>query len=52
MVILLPPYSPDFMLLEEHFALVKNWIKENDAAWQFYIDPELMIEEAFLQVTE
>ena len=52
MVIFLPPYSPDFMPLEEFFSQVKNWIKENDAAWQFCRDPELMIEEAFLQVTE
>ena len=42
MVIFLPPYSPDFMPLEELFAQVKNWIKENDAAWQFCRDPELM----------
>lgn len=34
-VIFLPPYSPDFMPLEELFAQVKNWIRENDAAWQF-----------------
>lgn len=51
-VIFLPPYSPDFMPLEELFAQVKNCIKENDAAWQFCRDPELMIEDAFLQVTE
>lgn len=30
MVIFLPPYSPDFMPLEELFAQVKNWIREND----------------------
>ena len=41
MVIFLPPYSPDFMPLEEVFAQVKNWIRENDAAWQFCQDPEL-----------
>ena len=52
MVIFLPPYSPDFMPLKELFAHVKSWIKENDAAWQFCRDPALMIEEAFLQVTE
>ena len=31
-IIFLPPYSPDFMPLEELFAQVKNWIRENDAA--------------------
>ena len=41
MVIFLPPYSPDFMPLEEVFTQVKNWIRENDAAWQFCQDPEL-----------
>ena len=46
------PYSPDFMPLEELFAQVKNWIRENDAAWQFCQDPELMVEEAFLHVTD
>ena len=51
-VIFLPPYSPDFMPLEELFAQVKNWIRENDAAWQFCQDPELMVEEAFLHVTD
>ena len=45
MVIFLPPYSPDFMPLEELFAQVKNWIRENDAAWQF-------CQEAFLLVTD
>lgn len=52
MVIFLPPYSPDFMPLEEVFTQVKNWIRENDAAWQFCQDPELMVEEAFLHVTD
>ena len=52
MVIFLPPYSPDLIPLKELCAQVKNWIKENDAAWQFCRDPALMIEEAFLQVTE
>ena len=46
------PCSPDFMSLEELFAQVNKWMKENDAAWQFCRDPALMIEEAFLQVTE
>ena len=52
MVIFLSPYSPDFMPLEELFAQVKNWVRENDAAWQFCQGPELMVEEAFLHVTD
>ena len=48
MVIFLPPYSLDFMPLKELFTQVKNWIRENDAAWQFCQDPE----EAFLHVTD
>ena len=52
MVIFLAPYSPDFMPLEELFAQVKTWIRENDAAWQFCQDPELMAEDAFLHVTD
>ena len=52
MVIFLPPYSPDFMPCEELFAQAKNWIRENDSAWQVCPDPELMVEEAFLQITE
>ena len=45
-------HNPDFMPLEELFAQVKNWIRENDAAWQFCQDQELMVEEAFLHVTD
>ena len=51
MAIFLPLYSPDFMPLEELFTHLKNWIRENDTAWQFCQDPELMVEEAFLHVT-
>ena len=39
MVIFLLPYSPDFMPLEEIFAQVNKWIKENDAPWKFCRDP-------------
>ena len=40
------------MPCEELFAQVKSWIRENGVAWQFCMDPELMVEEAFLQVTD
>ena len=48
MVVFLSRYSPDFIPLEELFAQVKNWIRENYAARH----PELMVEEAFLHVTD
>ena len=51
-VVFMPPYSPDFMPCEELFAQAKNWIRENDAAWQFCDNPGLMVEEAFLQITD
>ena len=40
------------MPCEELFAQTKNWIRENDVAWQFCMDPQYMVEEAFLQVTD
>ena len=52
MVVFLPPYSPDFMPSQELFAQTKNWISEKDAGWQFCMDPQFMVEEAFVQVTD
>ena len=40
------------MPCEELFAQTKNWIRKNDVAWQFCMDPQFMVEEAFLQVTD
>ena len=40
------------MPCEELFAQTKNWIRENDVAWQFCMDSQFMVEEAFLQVTD
>ena len=37
---------------EELFAQTKNWIRENDVAWQFCMDPQFMVEKEFLQVTD
>ena len=51
-VLFLPPYSPDFMPCEGLFAQAKSWIRENDVVWQFCMDPKLMVEEGFLQVTD
>jgi len=52
MALFLPPYSPDFMPCEQLFAQTKNWMRENDAAWQFCLDPKFVVQEAFLQVTD
>ena len=52
LVLFLPPYSPDFMPCEELFAQAKRWIRENDVAWRSCPDPEIMVEESFLQVTD
>jgi hypothetical protein len=52
LLIFLPPYSPDFMPCEELFAQTKNYIRENDIAWRNCVDPELMVFESFLQVTD
>jgi len=52
-VLFLPPYSPAFMPCEDLFTqVIKSWIGENDVAWQFCMNPKLMVEEAFLQVTD
>ena len=47
-----PSYSPDFMPYKELFEQSKNWIRENDVAWQFCMDPQSMVEEAVLQLTD
>lgn len=52
MVIFLPTYSPDCMPCEELFAQTKSYIRKNDVAWQKCPDPELMVWESFLQVTD
>ena len=52
MVMFLPPYSPDCKPCEELFAQTKLWIKENDIAWRSTPDPQLMVRESFLQVTD
>ena len=48
----LPPYSPDYNPLEESFAKVKAFLKENEVAYDVTDDPRLMIMMAFNSVTE
>ncbi|CAB4034733.1 Hypothetical predicted protein [Paramuricea clavata] len=52
LLIFLPPYSPDFRPWEELFSQSKNYIRQNDVAWQDSPDPALMVFDSFLQVTD
>ena len=40
------------MPCEELFAQVKHFIRQNDIAWRNCPDPEPMVFESFLQVTD
>ena len=39
LLIFLPPYSPDLMPCEELFSQSKNYIRQNNIAWQDSPDP-------------
>ena len=52
LLIFLPSYSPDPMPCEELFSQSKNYIRQNDIAWQDSPDTELMVLDSFLQVTD
>ena len=52
LLIFLPSYSPDLMPCEELFSQPKNYTQQNDIAWQDSPDPELMVLDSFLQVTD
>ena len=51
-LIFVPPYSPDFMPCEELFSQSKNYIRQNDVAWQDSPDPKFMILDPVLQITD
>ena len=51
-MLFLPPYSPDYMPCEGIFSQVKSWIRANDKIWRICGDPELMVLEGFLNVSE
>ena len=51
-LIFLAPYSPDFMPCEELFSQSKNYIRQNDVAWQDSPNPELMILDSMFQITD
>ena len=48
----LPPYSPDLNPVEQVFSKVKGIMKENDALFQIYSAPRVLITMAFGMVTE
>lgn len=47
----LPPYSPDLNPIEELFSKVKGWLASNDIVFKSSDEPEVIIQEAFLQIT-
>lgn len=47
----LPPYSPDLNPIEEAFAQVKHFLKQNDLVFQSVANPVPIIWDAFGQVT-
>ena len=47
----LPPYSPDLNPIEEVFAKVKHYLRQNDSVLQAVRDPSPLIWNAFGQIT-
>lgn len=52
LLIFLPPYSPDMMPCEELFSKIKHYLTKNDLAWHSCDEPEFMVVDSFLQVTD
>lgn len=52
LVLFLPPYSPDFMPIEELFSYIKYYLKAHDELLQEYDQPEDVIKSAFQSITE
>ena len=50
LVLFLPPYSPDFMPIEETFSYIKYYLKDHDELWQAMDDPTLVLQAAFNSV--
>ena len=49
LLIFLPPYSPDLMPC---FQSKKNYVRQNDIAWQDSPVPELMVLDSFLNSSD
>ena len=47
----LPPRSPDLNPIEEVFAKVKHYLRQNDVVLQSVADPTPLIWKAFAQIT-
>ena len=47
----LPPYSPDLNPIEELFQQVEGFLRNNQAAFQIFSNPRVVISSAFAQVT-
>lgn len=47
----LPPYSPDLNPIEECFAQVKHYLRQNDLVFQSLANPEPLIWDAFGQLS-
>ena len=48
----LPTYSPDFNPCEGVFSQAKSWIRENEVYWQLCDEPEEMVFEAFMDISD
>ena len=47
LVLFLPPYSPDYMPIEETFSYVKYYLKKHVDLWELLDDPKPLIQAAF-----
>lgn len=52
LLIFLHPYSPGMMPREELFSKIKHYLAKNDLAWHSCDEPEFMVVDSFLQVTD
>ena len=51
LVLFLPPYSPDYMPIEETFSYVKYYLKKHVELWEVMDDPKPLIQAAFESIT-
>ena len=43
LVLFLPPYSPDYMPIEETFSYIKYYLKKHVDLWEVLDDPKPLI---------